>query len=217
MKTCPKCKESKPLSDFSRCKKASDGLQYRCKECVKEYMRARHEARRDELNAKQAARRAARTPEDRAAYAAYMRAYYEAHSEKWAKIDPAKYAAKIEQNWRRNQDPEVRAAKNAADRARYEADPERYKAAAERRRERKRAATVGEFTRRDWDAIVRRQDGCCHYCGNRAELTEDHLIPLCRGGAHSIGNVVAACDSCNRQKGRKTRMEYVVWLRRVAA
>lgn len=33
MKTCTKCLISKPLSDFYKCRREADGLQYRCKAC----------------------------------------------------------------------------------------------------------------------------------------------------------------------------------------
>ena len=40
----------------------------------------------------------------------------------------------------------------------------------------------------------------CQYCGEKhssADLTFDHVIPKCRGGATSWDNVVAACSPCN--------------------
>lgn len=42
------------------------------------------------------------------------------------------------------------------------------------------------------------------YCGQTLDLgtaTLDHVQPLARGGAHTPGNVVAACGPCNRRKG----------------
>lgn len=44
----------------------------------------------------------------------------------------------------------------------------------------------------------------CVYCGSALDLetaTLDHVQPLARGGAHTPGNVVAACGPCNRRKG----------------
>jgi hypothetical protein len=34
-KVCPRCKESKSVSDFQKCKRNKDGLQYHCKVCRK--------------------------------------------------------------------------------------------------------------------------------------------------------------------------------------
>lgn len=40
----------------------------------------------------------------------------------------------------------------------------------------------------------------CWYCGSPDRLTVDHFIPLKRGGAHAIENLVMACKSCNSRK-----------------
>lgn len=37
MKTCTDCKEQKSLTDFYKCKTNKDGLQYRCKICLRNY------------------------------------------------------------------------------------------------------------------------------------------------------------------------------------
>ena len=39
MKTCSKCKESKDEAEFSKNKSKKDGLDSRCKSCVREYQR----------------------------------------------------------------------------------------------------------------------------------------------------------------------------------
>jgi 5-methylcytosine-specific restriction endonuclease McrA len=41
----------------------------------------------------------------------------------------------------------------------------------------------------------------CQYCGDRDELTFDHLIPRSRGGQTTWENVVTACSPCNLRKG----------------
>lgn len=41
----------------------------------------------------------------------------------------------------------------------------------------------------------------CQYCGDKNDLTFDHLIPRCRGGRTTWQNVVAACSQCNLRKG----------------
>ena len=41
----------------------------------------------------------------------------------------------------------------------------------------------------------------CQYCGNKNELTFDHLLPRSRGGKTNWNNVVTACSSCNVRKG----------------
>ena len=46
----------------------------------------------------------------------------------------------------------------------------------------------------------------CHYCGNKTiDLEIDHVIPLSKGGSNKQGNLVLACQKCNREKGDNTR------------
>ena len=40
----------------------------------------------------------------------------------------------------------------------------------------------------------------CQYCGEREDLTFDHVIPRSKGGVTSWENVVAACSACNLRK-----------------
>jgi len=43
----------------------------------------------------------------------------------------------------------------------------------------------------------------CQYCGERDELTFDHVVPRSKGGQTTWENVVAACSPCNLTKGDK--------------
>ena len=52
--------------------------------------------------------------------------------------------------------------------------------------------------------ILLRDRNTCQYCQKvliASELTLDHVIPRCRGGASSWENLVACCRDCNRRKG----------------
>jgi hypothetical protein len=53
----------------------------------------------------------------------------------------------------------------------------------------------------------------CFYCGASAKHL-DHVIPISRGGCHSIGNLVPACASCNLLKSDKTITEWKMSQRR---
>jgi 5-methylcytosine-specific restriction endonuclease McrA len=50
----------------------------------------------------------------------------------------------------------------------------------------------------------------CAYCGCGGHMEIEHVIPLSKGGAHDIGNIVPACTVCNRKK-RANEME--LWYR----
>lgn len=60
----------------------------------------------------------------------------------------------------------------------------------------------------EWNQIKVAQNHQCHYCGEKAEtLTQDHMMPVSRGGAHTKENVVAACPRCNIKKSNKLLSE----------
>ena len=43
----------------------------------------------------------------------------------------------------------------------------------------------------------------CQYCGDKRDLTFDHLLPKSKGGLTDWENVVTACSTCNVKKGGK--------------
>jgi len=57
------------------------------------------------------------------------------------------------------------------------------------------------------------QAGVCHYCGKKAAagaLTMDHVVPVARGGVSTRGNVVPACEACNKSKKYLTPAERIL-------
>ena len=62
-----------------------------------------------------------------------------------------------------------------------------------------------------WKNILQR--GECHYCKKKfppSALTMDHIVPVSRGGASTRGNVVPACDACNKNKRHLTPAEQIL-------
>ena len=61
----------------------------------------------------------------------------------------------------------------------------------------------------------------CPYCGDRpvtlGTLSFDHDVPVARGGALDLGNVVACCADCNAAKGPLTGAEFRALMRALAA
>lgn len=72
-----------------------------------------------------------------------------------------------------------------------------------RRRARILAAPVNDFTSLQWEQLKRDFQFRCAYCNRKRKLTRDHVIPLSKGGAHTLSNIVPACQSCNSSKGTK--------------
>lgn len=43
--------------------------------------------------------------------------------------------------------------------------------------------------------------GRCYYCDSKVKmLTLDHVVPLAKGGSHTLDNIVFACHACNSEK-----------------
>jgi 5-methylcytosine-specific restriction endonuclease McrA len=58
------------------------------------------------------------------------------------------------------------------------------------------------FGSAEWEALKRRHDHRCAYCGVRPDglLEKDHVVPLVKGGRHAIANILPACKDCNGHK-----------------
>jgi len=71
--------------------------------------------------------------------------------------------------------------------------------------------SVGEI---NWSTSIREyvkereQKDVCIYCGNRKDLTLEHILPRVRGGPDIPDNAVWACKSCNSSKGDKRLYEW---------
>lgn len=124
-------------------------------------------------------------------------------------------------------DASVREQKNAEFRRRYEANRERetarvrkYHAAnlarrlkwEERRQERAANQADGTVTQ-EVIAQLKRSASHCAYCARYlSEKQTDHMMPLSRGGDHSLRNIVIVCPRCN---GRKAQMNLLEWADRI--
>jgi 5-methylcytosine-specific restriction endonuclease McrA len=113
---------------------------------------------------------------------------------KWREANDDKVRA-----WHRDYHEANRETILAGKREYRQANPEVKRNQGHRRRARKAENGVFLVTKKD---IARLLLQPCAYCGAVAEHI-DHVIPISRGGAHKIGNLVAACSSCNLRKGSK--------------
>lgn len=86
----------------------------------------------------------------------------------------------------------------------------------------------GKYIKRDFDgksnsgnrilkiiplAVSKQQEAQCFYCGLKdpsgAILTEDHFIPISKGGSNDPSNRVLCCRPCNSRKNDLTGIEYL--------
>jgi len=179
VKTCTKCGETKPLAEFSRQRRAKDGLQFQCKACRAVYNKAYREANAEETAARMRAWCQA-NPD-------YHKAWRDEHADEiaaQAKMYSAAHADEI-------------AARLKAWR---ESNPEQAAAQQRRRRARLVNATVEDFDEKE---VWERAGYACVYCGATDNLSIDHIKPLSKDGAHGLDNLCVACRSCNSSKGAK--------------
>jgi 5-methylcytosine-specific restriction endonuclease McrA len=85
------------------------------------------------------------------------------------------------------------------------ANPEACRLNSHRRRQKLKGNGVYLVTPKDVRRILSKG---CFYCGKTGELALDHVIPVARGGVHSVGNLVAACQPCNSSKNDKFITEW---------
>lgn len=98
-----------------------------------------------------------------------------------------------------------------ASRARRLANPEQERARDRRKRVRKSQAEHEPYTSADLNAMWHEQGGLCAYCGTPlfGDYHADHVMPLSRGGADKLSNIVLACPTCNLRKYTRTGEEFM--------
>lgn len=89
----------------------------------------------------------------------------------------------------------------AAQKRKYEAShkapPEIGVRRAQRQRARKLGNGVFDVTTKEME---RMRNSPCVYCGAIGNIHIDHVVPVSKGGSHSIGNLQPLCQRCNQSK-----------------
>jgi 5-methylcytosine-specific restriction endonuclease McrA len=127
------------------------------------------------------------------------------YSRAWRERDPERARRRNEKYRKAN--PDKMAAASAAWLKKY---PERNAQRAARYKARKRENTVEQV---NYEAIIERDRGICQICGEPVDFSLppydpmsrsfDHIIPLAKGGPHSMDNVQLAHLNCNVRKGMR--------------
>jgi 5-methylcytosine-specific restriction endonuclease McrA len=197
-KPCTKCGQIKSLDEFHKDKSRKDLRRSFCKICTnlankkwntanRDYAKAYYQANKEHIKAKVKLWYS----ENRDTAAAYSKA--------WAKANPDKVAA-ANRRWCRANAKKVAARSKAWSQANLE--KERFTSA--KRRATQLENGVFTVTLKELKRLYARP---CAYCGAISKHI-DHVIPLSRGGTHSIGNMVGACASCNLSKSVKFITEW---------
>lgn len=64
------------------------------------------------------------------------------------------------------------------------------------------------FSIKNWREVLAEFGNKCAYCGAGGKLTQDHFVPVSRGGGYVNGNIVPACSHCNPSKRDKDFYEW---------
>lgn len=189
VKICSKCKESKPITEFSKHSCSRDGLESSCKKCGKDYR-----------------------IKNAIAIKTYSANYRAKNTEKIAAIQN-KYRSenpekiKIANEKHRNANKDKTAARSAA----WEkANPEARRINKLNRRAKERAAG-GKLSKDIAKRLFKLQRGKCPCCKKSLgdNYHRDHKMPLALGGANEDWNIQLLCPSCNLSKQAKHPIEFM--------
>jgi 5-methylcytosine-specific restriction endonuclease McrA len=127
------------------------------------------------------------------------------YSQKWREENRQKIRAK-------QATPEYKKAMRAYCRKHYQKNKEKYILKTDKRRALLAGAAINLEGIQAWCSRVRGQKTfTCYWCEkrtSRSKLHFDHIIPISRGGQHSVSNLCASCNECNWEKGNKLVEEW---------
>lgn len=122
-------------------------------------------------------------------------------------LERQQYAAK----WKSENKEKLR----ADNRAYKQANLDKHQNNEATRRARKLGAQSSGVSRAEWQQILDKFENKCAYCKialnelTPRDRTQDHVIPLVKGGPHSPDNVVPACRRCNLKKNSTSVEDFI--------
>jgi hypothetical protein len=217
LKRCTKCREYKPLTEYIKSKANKDGLNIYCNDCLKEKKKAEYEKNRDKYlerfnkhyyeNIEEAKVKGKEWREqNKDSINARAKNYRESNKERiteWLKHyrERNKEELKIKDAVRHKK-PEYKTAHNKRNQKYHKTEKGQLTAQLSRERYRHRQSGVSNtLTRTQWNACKDMFDNACAYCGKPLKnLTQDHFVPLSKGGGYDANNIIPCCKPCNSSK-----------------
>jgi 5-methylcytosine-specific restriction endonuclease McrA len=209
-KTCTNssCQETLPYNQFSRDRQKKDGYASRCKACCREYQASWYRDNAKKIQVQHANYRQLHREELRRKEHAYQKVHRAQACQRAARYRTA-HPERVHVAALRHRTSHPERVRASAMRWRI-ANPEKLREQWSNRRARKRGAPIRDFTCHQWREMKALYHHRCMYCGQKSRrLTQDHIMPLAKGGAHTWSNIVPACQSCNSRKGTKAPLKAV--------
>lgn len=227
-KVCRKCNARKSTNHFSKNRANRDGLKNTCKQCDRaliqewrdknrEHIREYNKTWRNENRDRELRRSAEWRQNNPERVREYQQRYNKTESRKtnsrrWRKSHSGKawrHAYRLEPHTRAMAKRYDQSERRRQSMRKYRRS-ERGRVSTAQHNHRRRSLTQdGHVSAKEWRALVEKFQNACAYCGTSdVALTMDHVIPLSRGGRHSVSNIVPACLRCNSSKGSRTPEEW---------
>lgn len=206
LKTCAWCKESKEVSQFTKCRGNKDGLFSYCRSCKS--TKAKQSRERNSERIKTYAYNYNRNMPQK------VKDKKRARDKKWYEKNKERIAKATRKRYEKNRDEILRKG-----RERYQRNKQRLKGVRKkweqnnkavrreittRRRTRKLNNGIFKVTNKELNKML---NSLCYICQEAKCEHIDHIIPISKGGTHSIGNLAPSCKSCNLRKGAKLLIE----------
>ena len=206
-KICTKCNTEKELTEFGNLSTTKDGKQFRCKECRN--LSARESTQRADSNHKEVLKKS-----------------YQKHKEKRIK-EKAEYresnrkllADKQKEYYRENKEECIEYQKKyrAYNKERIRDYWKMYRATEQGKTVKRNSNHKRRTLTKNGDVTVQQLKELyltaknCYWCNtklNKNNTHLDHLMPLSKGGEHTLSNLVISCRKCNLSKNAKDPIEF---------
>ena len=202
VKYCPRCKDYKDTCFFGKNKSTKDGMQSYCSKCRKDKWhedKIKNPQKHYIAGKKWRENNKEKKKEADKLWAQNNRKKSNEIKRRWKTNNPEKHALINQKYSHKHRD--VLREKN---RQWALKNPEKKNLKEARRRANKLKNGVFAVYPNEIKQMMQKP---CFYCGHKAEHI-DHIIPISRGGRHSIGNLIQACRRCNISKNDKFITEW---------
>ncbi len=215
-KTCTKCGQELPLTEYYKHKAGKYGLFAECKVCYnvgrKQYNKEnrdlklrRYQENKDKILKQVKQYRAEnkdKVIESKKRHYQKYKAEYSITHKKYREENKDKIA-----KWQKQYYEENKIKINEQGKLYRTNNPDKPRLINQRRKARKKELP-STLTLGQWELIKKEFDSKCAYCGKKTKLQQDHFVPLTKGGEYTHNNIIPACRSCNSSKNNTDFFEW---------